>query len=97
MSEESKILNIGFYAEAYMMQSVEIVSDVTKEELINGLNEGKYFTTIDIGDDESSEILEFDNNGNEVTIAIIHSQSVEGDSHTHSFTELHPTKEYINV
>lgn len=90
MTTKSDMVSVGFYVEAYMKQDMIIVGDISKEELINGLNEGKYFTTIDTPKDGDfiNEVVEFDDNGNEVKIAIIQSQSVEGDSRVHTFKEL---------
>lgn len=85
-----KKMYIGFYAEAYLTQALEVVADVSEEEIVKGLNEGKYLTTLDMDDDYQPQVVEFDDKGNETVIANIVSQTSGGDSRIHTFTQIKP-------
>ena len=68
-------------------------TDVSSEELVKGLNEGIYLTTLEVVSESlgpsTRTIIEFDETGNEVTIGVILSQTLT-DSTEYTNFELLP-------
>lgn len=78
---------ISFRVEAHVTQTVEIVAeDVTPENLVSGLSQGKYLTTLDhTKNGISEEVVTFDDEGNEVCVALIRTQETDTDGNFHDF------------
>ena len=74
---------LSFDVVGSITQEVEILDkNVTPEQLAEGLNKGDYLTTLEISRDESvvPTICRFDDTGNEVTVAVIVSQTAGEDN-----------------
>lgn len=82
--------SLGFYVDAYVAQTVSIVAeDLTSEQLVAGLNEGKYLTTISTEPDKDHpEIVQIDEEGNEVCVAVILRQVTNDEGSFTNFESL---------
>ena len=95
----SNLATICFDVIGSVQQQIRVVQEnTTAEEVVNKLNEGTCFTTLEVsGNDTVRTIVEFDDNGNEITVAEIIKQTMMDETVYQSFQledpELFPVSE----
>jgi hypothetical protein len=77
----SNLTKISFDVTGSVQQEIEILKeDVTQEQLVEKLNTGEYLTTLEVAHPDLRQgertVVCFDEDGNEVTIGIILSQTI---------------------
>lgn len=87
-------IRVCFEVAGVCEQEIIVTSpNLSSEELVKGLNEGIYLTTLEVASESltrhSRTIVEFDDTGNEITIGVILSQTLT-DSTEYTNFELLP-------
>lgn len=80
-----QLFNIKFDVLGTVEQEIEIVKEgVTELELVEKLNSGEYMTTLEVAHPDIGQlertVIYFDEEGNEVDVAVILSQTVMDNS-----------------
>lgn len=76
----SNTVNISFDVTGSIQQEIEILQeDLTPEQLVSKLNTGEYLTTLEVSHPDIRQgertVIYFDEEGNEVTVGVILSQT----------------------
>ena len=78
MTSNTKFVSISFDVVGSFTQNVAIINpDITPEQLVENLNSGEFMTTLEVTNDGSEKrtIVSFDEQGNDVDVAIILDQT----------------------
>ena len=92
----SNLTKISFDVNGSMQQEIEILKeDITQDQLVEKLNTGEYLTTLEVSHPDIRQgertIVYFDEEGNEVTVGVILSQTATDEMQYTQF-QLEPTE-----